>query len=45
MPVWARLQLISLRIRFPRVTHFLSSSDGRTISAAVDRKPVRLTRT
>lgn len=45
MPIWARLQLITLDIPFRRVTHFLPSSDGQTIGAAVRGEPVWLRRT
>lgn len=42
MPIWARLQLGALGIPFYRVTHFVRSSDGRTVAAAVRGKPVYL---
>jgi hypothetical protein len=42
MPIWARLQLIERGIPFARVTHFLPSTDGRTIGAAVNGQPVWL---
>lgn len=42
MPIWARLQLAALGVPFYRVTHFVRSSDGRTIAAAVRGKPVYL---
>lgn len=42
MPIWARLQLGLLGIPFYRVSHFVRSSDGRTVAAAVRGKPVYL---
>lgn len=41
---WARLQLIDAGIAFHRVTHYLASSDGHTIAAAVDGHPIYLVR-
>lgn len=40
LPIWARLRLAALGIKFRRVTHFLRSGD--VIGAAVDGEPVWL---
>lgn len=40
LPIWARLRLAGLGIKFRRVTHFLRSGD--VIGAAVDGEPVWL---
>ncbi|BCK74059.1 hypothetical protein Srufu_080120 (plasmid) [Streptomyces libani subsp. rufus] len=42
MPIWARLKLATLGIRFRRVTHYIRSTDGNTIAAAADGQPVHL---
>lgn len=44
MPIWARLQLADLGHRFVNVTHWIGSSDGRSIAAAVLGEPVYLIR-
>jgi hypothetical protein len=40
LPIWARLRLAALGIKFRRVTHFLRSDD--VIGAAVDGEPAWL---
>lgn len=44
LPDWAVAQLSDRGIDDSEVSHFIASSDGRTIAAAVDGKPVHLTR-
>lgn len=40
MPIWVRLKLAAVDIPFRKVTHFVRSSDGQTVIAAVDGRPV-----
>jgi hypothetical protein len=42
LPIWARLQLAKLRIPIARVTHWIGSTDGRTIGVAVNGEPIYL---
>jgi hypothetical protein len=44
LPEWAVAQLSDRGIDDSEVSHFIASRDGRTIAAAVDGKPVHLTR-
>jgi hypothetical protein len=44
LPDWAVGRLSERGIDTGEATHFIASRDGRTITAAVDGKPVRLTR-
>ncbi|NUP47571.1 MAG: hypothetical protein HOW97_09715 [Catenulispora sp.] len=44
LPEWAVSQLEDRGIDPSEVTHFFTAHDGRTIAAAVDGKPVALTR-
>lgn len=44
LPEWAVSELSDRGIDDSEVAHFIASRDGRTIAAAVDGKPVHLTR-
>jgi hypothetical protein len=44
LPIWARLRLAEQQVPITLVTHWIGSTDGRTIGVAVRGEPIYLTK-